>query len=514
MARLIDPFEQFFDSSGAPLFKGKLWFFESGGSSAAKGTFADSAETIANSNPVILSADGRAPNVFGSGTYRVILTDNTDVQILQRDPVGGETGITFGADWISTQIYGSSDVVRDDGDYWISLIPSNQNIRPSTDGGSNWVRYPNDILNATIVGGTVTSSAISGSSFTNGTMDGTTIGATTPPVVTNLGSVATCDINGGTIDGIDSLSVAADSSGNVSRYAMSTAGSATANYYAKLKTWTVSTAAIKYGAERFHLETTDKSPVASADIEAQIITDATGTIDTTNSKVLVNHFSGDGFASDGFFLVQPAAGTVELWVQIQTTNGQVHVQELAADNQADSEAYNDGAAWQVGAPSGTTVTSDWTPQPVAPAVTGFTSSEIVYIDDDGDSQGGDTFDVDAAIGGAWESVGPTGSGATNIWTALDALPLSAAWVDISLYNQVQDAGGVPQQIVYIRRTGATSGVGVETIISIVSQSGPTAAMYNNATKKVALDTSNRFDIFRSSNGTTFVCAASLVDAGV
>ena len=34
-----------------------------------------------------------------------------------------------------------------------------------------------------------------------GTIDGVTIGATTPPTVTNLGSVATADINGGTIDG-------------------------------------------------------------------------------------------------------------------------------------------------------------------------------------------------------------------------------------------------------------------------------------------------------------------------
>lgn len=35
-----------------------------------------------------------------------------------------------------------------------------------------------------------------------GTIDGVTIGASSPPTVTNLGSVATCDINGGTIDGV------------------------------------------------------------------------------------------------------------------------------------------------------------------------------------------------------------------------------------------------------------------------------------------------------------------------
>ena len=43
--------------------------------------------------------------------------------------------------------------------------------------------------------------AISTVDINGGTIDGVTIGATTPPTVTNLGSVATADINGGTIDG-------------------------------------------------------------------------------------------------------------------------------------------------------------------------------------------------------------------------------------------------------------------------------------------------------------------------
>ena len=35
-----------------------------------------------------------------------------------------------------------------------------------------------------------------------GTLDGVTIGGSVAPVVTNLGSAATCDINGGTLDGM------------------------------------------------------------------------------------------------------------------------------------------------------------------------------------------------------------------------------------------------------------------------------------------------------------------------
>lgn len=181
MPRLIDPLEQLFDSAGNPLVKGKLWFYTSGSSTIQKDTFANSAETITNTNPVEVGGDGRVPNVFGTGTYRVILTDSDDAQILQRDPIGGDSGITFGADWISTQVYGINDVARDAGEYWVSLISSNQNIRPSTDGGSNWVRWPDDILNAAIVGGTI---------------DGAVIGGTTPAA----GSFTTADIDGGTAD--------------------------------------------------------------------------------------------------------------------------------------------------------------------------------------------------------------------------------------------------------------------------------------------------------------------------
>lgn len=509
MARLINPFEQFFDGGGDPLFQGKLYFYESGSSSAAKGTFADSAEAIPNSNPVILTADGRAPNIFGSGAYRVILTDKDGVQIIQRDPVGGDIGITFGADWIATQVYGSNDVVRDDGEYWVSLIPANQNIRPSTDGGSNWIRWPDDILNATIVG-----AAISG-----GTLDGAVIGATTPPVVDNLGSVATCDINGGTVDGLSSLSVAPASSGNTSRYVMSTADNPTISYYAKLKSWTVSISAEKYAAERLYLETTGKSPVSSADIEVQIRTDSTGTIDTTNTQLLVNHFSGDSFSDTGFFLVQPSAGNMELWVQAQVAGGTFHVQELSANNEADTETYNDGAAWQAGAPTGTTVTSIWTPQPIAPTIAGFTSSEIVYIDDEGNNQGIAPTNLAAVIGAAWESVGPTGSGATNIVTWLDALPGNAKWVEITIaVNATSSTGNVAGLLIHSRRTGSAAAADASTAVATsrtTATGATTVVSQNDVSFSVPVDSSNRFDMYLNPLfGTSFSASARLTKFGV
>ena len=68
MARVIDPFSQFFDDNGDPLVNGFLKFVESGTNNTDKDTFADINETIANANPVPLTGAGRVHNVFGTGS--------------------------------------------------------------------------------------------------------------------------------------------------------------------------------------------------------------------------------------------------------------------------------------------------------------------------------------------------------------------------------------------------------------------------------------------------------------
>lgn len=150
MSRLIDPFEQFFDGAGDPLIGGKLFFYESGSSTALKETYSDSGLGTPNASPVLLNGDGRCPNVFGQGSYRVILVDANDQQILLRDPVGGSDANTYGADWRFDQTYSVSDVVRDENIYWVSLTNNNLNNKPSSDGGSNWVAQANtsDVVSA------------------------------------------------------------------------------------------------------------------------------------------------------------------------------------------------------------------------------------------------------------------------------------------------------------------------------------------------------------------------------
>lgn len=134
MARFGDLDTQYFDNAGDPLVNGKIYFYESG-TTTLKNTFADINQSIPNTNPVILTAAGRQPNIFFDGVAKAILTTNSDVQILVRDPVG-ETGTDFGDEWVATKIYNTNDVVLgSDGIYYRSITSGNQNNNPVTSTG-------------------------------------------------------------------------------------------------------------------------------------------------------------------------------------------------------------------------------------------------------------------------------------------------------------------------------------------------------------------------------------------
>ena len=144
MPRILEPFRQFLDNDGDPLVNGWLKFLESGTNNTLKNTYSDINETVANSNPLQLDANGRMPNVFGSGTYRVISFTNDEVldapavQIEQFDPVGEDsTGGQFLA-WASGTIYNFPDIVKgSDDNYYRSITDNNQGNDPTTDA-TNW----------------------------------------------------------------------------------------------------------------------------------------------------------------------------------------------------------------------------------------------------------------------------------------------------------------------------------------------------------------------------------------
>jgi len=134
MPRVITPFEQFFDGEGNPLTEGYLQFTVSGTNATDKDTFADVNETIPNANPLALDAEGRCPNAFGTGSYRVTVFTKEGEQISQKDPVeGAEPPDSFPA-WDAVSVYSVPNVViGDDLNMYRTLINSNQDNDPLTE---------------------------------------------------------------------------------------------------------------------------------------------------------------------------------------------------------------------------------------------------------------------------------------------------------------------------------------------------------------------------------------------
>jgi hypothetical protein len=148
MGRVIAAFTQFFDDAGDPLENGWLEFLESGSTATQKNTYADSNLNVVNSNPVQLDAAGRCPNVFGTGSYKVIsytknIEDEADVgsQIQVFDPVtvsgessgGGGSGLEA---WVVTTTYSLGDIVTHSEKIYRSLINANVGLNPAIETAS------------------------------------------------------------------------------------------------------------------------------------------------------------------------------------------------------------------------------------------------------------------------------------------------------------------------------------------------------------------------------------------
>jgi len=117
---------QYFTDGGELLGGGKLNFYETG-TTTRKNTFSDSAMTIANTNPVTLDADGRAPNIFFSGLAKCVLTDSTGVVLETKDPVGDDSASKNGfPDWAADVTYAfNQPVTASDGYIYTSLVNNN-----------------------------------------------------------------------------------------------------------------------------------------------------------------------------------------------------------------------------------------------------------------------------------------------------------------------------------------------------------------------------------------------------
>ena len=142
------------------------------------------------------------------------------------------------------------------------------------------------------------------------------------------------------------------------------------------------------------------------------------------------------------------------------------------------------------------------------AISGWNQTAINFVSNDM-YDGTDFFDVQPVITGTFASVGPTGSGATNIWADLDVLPADATWIEVRIYNRVRATSATyVVQTLYFRPTGAGTGKTVSTYAARTRSAGASGSHESEAisSQKIALDSSQRFDL-AFDNGTDGSIAA-------
>lgn len=87
--RFFNPNFQALDSNGDPLSGAKLYFYQSG-TTTALDTYSDTDLTTANANPVVADSAGRFGDIFlQAQDYNVVLKTSADVTVWSADPVSG-----------------------------------------------------------------------------------------------------------------------------------------------------------------------------------------------------------------------------------------------------------------------------------------------------------------------------------------------------------------------------------------------------------------------------------------
>lgn len=88
--RLVSPHQAYLDGNGDPLPGGLLYFYETG-TTTPKNTYSDNDLATANTNPVVLNAEGRPDvDIWGSGEFKLVVKNSAGVtQSPTYDPLIG-----------------------------------------------------------------------------------------------------------------------------------------------------------------------------------------------------------------------------------------------------------------------------------------------------------------------------------------------------------------------------------------------------------------------------------------
>ena len=132
---------RYLDAAGDPLGGGKIYFYDPG-TTTAKPTYSDVAQSVANPQPFVLDAGGaQATSIFFSGQAKAVLQDASGTQITSIDPIGAEVTDSGFADWSASQTYDLNDLVKGgDNLFYISVSNGNVNNNPTTPSPAFWMR--------------------------------------------------------------------------------------------------------------------------------------------------------------------------------------------------------------------------------------------------------------------------------------------------------------------------------------------------------------------------------------
>lgn len=105
----FNPFVTYTDSSGNPLVGGKIYTY-SAGTSTPLATYTDATGVTPATNPIVLDANGRSPYgaIWGSGSYKFVLTDSTDAVIQTDDAISA----IFGSGDMTKAVYDPANIAQ------------------------------------------------------------------------------------------------------------------------------------------------------------------------------------------------------------------------------------------------------------------------------------------------------------------------------------------------------------------------------------------------------------------
>lgn len=446
------------DPTTQEFLSGGLLYTYTRGTTTAKTTYSDAAMTTANANPVVLDAYGEA-TIFLDGEYKFVLKNSAGTTIWTQDDVNvSETGVTDAGQTAFGIIANGSFEIDSDGDgvpdNWTATTQGTVAL-DATDArhGSKCYKF----TSAGSGGGYITSDFFEVSE--NNTYSIIFSVKSSVADIRNLVTISWYDLDQVIIAG-SPVTVWDDSATNPTSWTEKrfSVTPATGACYAKLIMYgchsSDGTAGnTKYDYVRMYannLYLDDPYAIDSLTIESSDSGASSGPV------LDLYRNSASPAASDVLgavkFSGEDSAGNTQTYGLIQaeivdptsaSEDSEIVFHTAVAGTIAERVVVGQGM--QIGAPTGTDkgvgtlnldndLYKDGTNITTPTAVSNHVVGHAVYTHDDVSS--GTGFDVVANIGSSFETIGKTGSGATNIWTALDAVPSTAKAIILKIYTRI------------------------------------------------------------------------------